>query len=136
MAMRIRSLMLTCAVGCAAVGDAAEPVVATASQHSGIPFQCLNHTSIHVIVCSGSISLFPITVTVDELSILSDNQIEILSGDLNDLAIIDGGILDHTQILDDVEVTVLVAFGDKLHLTVTRDDVTVCTNVAGQQVCA
>jgi hypothetical protein len=88
-----------------------------------------------VVVCQGSISAFPITVTVDYLYILSDNDLNILDGDLNDLAILDGDILDYNEILDDLEVTVLVDFLDKFHVTVTKNDIAACTVAAGVQVC-
>src|SRR4051812_39757753 len=101
--MWIRSVILMCAMGCVGVGDAGDDRVATAAESSTIHFQCLNHTSIHVVVCTGSISLFPITITIDELSILSGNHLDILSGDLNDLAILDGDVLDHNAILEHVE---------------------------------
>jgi len=131
--MWIRSLILMCVMGCVGVG--ADDGIATATQPSTMRFQCLNHTSIHVVVCSGSISLFPITITIDELSILSDNQIDILSGDLDDLAILDGDLVDHDRVLDDVESRVLTDFLDKFRLTVTRDDIAVCTLLAGAQLC-
>jgi len=132
--MWIRSMILMCAVGCVGVGAEDDPA-ANVAQDSTIPFHCLNHTSIHVVVCSGSISLFPITITIDELSILSDNQIDILSDDLNDLAILDGDVGDANRILDDVESRLLSHFINKLHLTLTRDDITVCTVLAGAALC-
>jgi len=106
----------------------------TVEQHS-MNFHCLNHTSIHVVTCSGSISLFPITITIDSLRILSDNEITILSNDLNDVSILDGGILNHDKILNDVEAAVLVDFLDKFLITVTGNDVDVCTLVGGLAVC-
>src|ERR1044071_8388621 len=113
--MWIRSLLLLCAMGCVGVGNA-EDEVATAEQPSTTRFHCLNTGSIHVVVCSGSISLFPITITIDELSILSDNHIDILSDDLDDLAILDGDIVDYNTILDDVETQVLTDFLDKFQI--------------------
>jgi hypothetical protein len=131
--MWIRSLLLVCAMGCVGVGPADDENVA--SQPSTIPFHCLDTGSIHVVVCSGSISLFPITITIDELSILSDNHIDILSDDLDDLAVLDGDLVDHDRILDDAESRVLGDFLDKFHLTVSRDRIAVCTVVAGAQLC-
>jgi hypothetical protein len=133
--MWIRSMMLMFVVGCVGVGDTAEDQAAAVMENTTVPFQCLNHTSLHIVVCQGSISAFPITVTVDYLYILSDNDLHILDGDLNDLAILDGNILDYNEILDDVEVTVLVDFLDKFHVTVTKNDIAACTDAAGVQVC-
>src|SRR5262245_61484546 len=99
-AMWIRSMMLLFALGCVATGDAVDDPVTTVTQ-SSMSFHCLNHTSIHVVTCSGSISLFPITITIEYIRILSDNEISILSDDLNDVSILDDGVLNHETILND-----------------------------------
>jgi hypothetical protein len=127
-------MLLMFAAGCVTAGDAAEPPAAAVTQ-STTSFQCLNDTSIHVVTCHGSISLFPITVTIDDLRILSDNELTILSGDLNDLSILDGDLLDHDKILDDVEADVVTDFLDRFLVDVTRNDVSVCTTVLGAVVC-
>ncbi|HEY0992352.1 MAG TPA: hypothetical protein VGD80_35110 [Kofleriaceae bacterium] len=87
------------------------------------------------MTCSGSISLFPITITIDSLRILSDNELTILSNDLNDVSILDDGVLDHDRILNDLEASVLTDFLDRFLVTVTGNDVDVCTLVGGLQVC-
>jgi hypothetical protein len=122
-----------CAGGCVA-GSPAEERRATATQDV-LAFHCLNHTSIHVVTCSGSISLFPITITIDSLRVLSDNEISLLNDDLNDVSILDGSILDDNQVLNDVEATVADTFLDKFHLVVTTAEIAVCTVVAGAQSC-
>ena len=98
-------------------------------------FHCLNHTSIHVVTCSGSISLFPITITIDSLRVLSDNELDILDDDLNDVSVLDGSVLDGNQVLNDVEAQVADTFLDKFHLVVTAAEIAVCTVVAGNQTC-
>jgi hypothetical protein len=132
--MWIRSVMLMFMIGCLAAADPADEPVATVAQ-SSTNFHCLNHTSIHVVTCQGSISLFPITITIKNLRILSDNEIDILSNDLNDLSVLDGGILDGDKILDDVEGKVLDDFLVKFLINVTKNDIDVCTLVAGVQRC-
>lgn len=132
MLISLMSLML--GAGCATAGDAAEPPAGAVTQDT-TSFQCLNDTSIHVVTCHGSISLFPITITIHDLSILSDNQLTILSGDLNDLSILDGGILDQDKLLDDVEAEMVRDFLDQFLVDVTRNDVSVCTTAAGAVVC-
>lgn|SRR5678815_2240774 len=132
--MWIRMLPLVLAIGCVEPGSAAdEPAVSV--EQAATHFHCLNHTSIHVVTCSGSISLFPITITIDSLRILSDNELTILSNDLNDVSILDDGILDHDKILNDLEASVLTDFLDKFLVTVTGNDVDVCTLVGSLQVC-
>jgi hypothetical protein len=134
--MWTRPLLLSVmfAAGCVDPGHAADDQVATVSQNT-TSFHCLNHTSIHVVTCSGSISLFPITITIDSLRILSDNEISILSDDLNDVSVLDGGLLDGDKILDDVEAVVLDTFLDKFHVVVTGTEIAVCTVLAGTQIC-
>ena len=133
--MWIRTLLLMFAIGCAGVGDAAEPTVATVTDNATVNFHCLNHTSIHVVTCSGSISLFPITITIDSLRVLSDNDLTILSDALDDLSVLDRDLLDHTKILDDVEARVIDHFFDWYAIVLDRTAVVVCTVVAGTQVC-
>jgi hypothetical protein len=132
--MWIRSAMLVFMIGCIPTADPADEAVAAVAQ-SSMSFHCLNHTSIHVVTCEGSISLFPITITIDSLRILSDNEISILSDDLNDVSILDGGLLDHDKILDDAEGKVLDDFLDAFLISVTRNEIDVCTLVAGVQLC-
>ena len=120
--------------GCVDTGSPREEPRATVTQDV-LAFHCLNHTSIHVVSCSGSISLFPITITIDSLRVLSDNEVSLLNDDLNDVSILDGSILDHNQILEDVEATVADTFLDRFHLVVTTTEIAVCTVVAGTQIC-
>src|ERR1041384_2390500 len=122
-----------CAGGCVA-GSPAEERRATATQDV-LAFHCLNHTSIHVVTCSGSISLFPITVEIDSLRVLSDNEVSLLNDDLNDVAILDGSILDHNEVLEDVEARVAETFLEQFHVAVTTAEIAVCTVVAGPQIC-
>jgi len=132
--MWIPTLMLIFAIGCLDTGTPRDERVAAVEQHA-MNFHCLNHTSIHVVTCSGSISLFPITITIHDLRILSDNELSILSDDLNDVSILDGGTLDHDKILNDVEAVVLEDFLDHFLIEVTGNDVDVCTLVGGLQLC-
>lgn len=100
-----------------------------------IEFECLNTGNLHVVSCQGSISLFPITVTIDHLHILSGNDLTILSDDLNDVANADGSELDHGKILDDVEDEVLDDFLNRFDIEVTTNDILVCTAVLGIPIC-
>lgn len=123
------------AAGCAAAGDAGESAVAAVAQHTTVPFHCLNHTSIHVVTCNGTISLFPITITIEDISILSDNQLTILSNDLDDLSILDDGILDRDKILDDVEARVIRDLADVFGILLTASEISVCTEIPGGHAC-
>lgn len=130
--MLIRAALPLLIAGCVAAGDAPTGSVA---QDTRVPFHCLNDTSVHVVVCHGSISLFPITVTVDDLSVLSDNQISILSDELDDVALLDDGLGNAGEILDDVETRVLADFVDRFAVPVTRDAIAACTVVLGAPLC-
>jgi hypothetical protein len=133
--MSTRSVLLMCAIGCAGAGGVAEGAISVVAETGEIDFHCLNHTSIHVVTCQGSISLFPITITIENIRILSDNELRILSDDLNDVSLIDGGVVDHSQILDDVETQVLDDLVDEFAITVTRTEIFVCAVASGTQVC-
>jgi hypothetical protein len=132
--MWIRTVMLMFALGCVTTGNLTDDGEATVEQ-AVMHFECLNDTAVHVVTCSGSISLFPITIRIDSLRILSDNEISILSDSLNDVSILDGGVLNYNEILNDVEAVVLDDFLNWFEIEVNGNDVDVCTLVGGLQVC-
>ena len=135
--MSIRSMMLMLAVGLAGAGTAsADPgaTAQTAPQTSG-GFQCANKLDIQVVSCVGSIAVLPINVDIKDVGVLNNNQLNVLSDDLNDLSIKDISILDHAKILDDVEVTVLQDFLDKFLVNVSKNSIDVCTTLLGAQLC-
>jgi hypothetical protein len=132
--MWIRTAMLMFAIGCVTTGTTADDREATVEQHT-MHFECLNDTAIHVVTCSGSISLFPLTITIDSLRVLSDNEISILNDSLNDLSILDGGVLNYTEILEDVEAVVLYDFLNEFLIEVNGNGVAVCTVVGGLPLC-
>lgn len=132
--MWARAIVVMFVVGCVAAGDAGRPTGAVRDDVT-VNFHCLNHTSIHVVTCTGSISLFPITITIDSLRVLSDNEIEILDNDLDDLSVGDGDLVDDNQVLSGVESTVLNTFLDDYGIALDEAAVVVCTAVAGTQVC-
>jgi hypothetical protein len=135
--MSIRSTILAAAVLATATlgaGSAvAEPTGAT--QTSGSGFQCANKLDIQVVSCVGSIAVLPITIDVNNVKALDNNQLNVLSGDLNKLSVLDGGILNNDKILNDVEVTVLQDFLNKFVIDVTKNDIDVCTAVLGVSLC-
>ena len=137
-----RSMMLVCAigalgaVGCVGASDAADE--SATEQHTGGGgglFDCQNNGSVSV-VCTGDISILNgLTVNIDKT--LNGNQLNVLSGDLNNLKITDINILDYNKILDDVKVVALNDFLTKFSIPVTNNDVDVCAvvNVLGLQIC-
>jgi hypothetical protein len=135
--MSIRSMMFAVALG--AVGTLGYAGSATAdggaTQNGGGNFSCSNKLSISVVQCVGSISVLPISVTIKDVRALDGNELSILSGDLNHVSLLDGGILDHDKILNDVEVTTLQDFLNKFAIDVTKNDVDVCTTVLGAALC-
>jgi hypothetical protein len=132
--MWIRTVMLMCAIGCVMTGNSADDRQATVEQRS-MSFECLNDTAIHVVTCHGSISLFPLTITIEDIRILSDNEISILNDSLNDLSILDGGLLNYNEILDDAEAFVLDDLVNGFLIEVNDNQVGVCTTVGGLPVC-
>lgn len=128
------SVVMMIMAGCVGVGPAAESTAA-AQEDAPLRFHCLNSTSIHVVTCTGSISLFPITITVDNVRILSDNEINILDDDLDDLTVIDGDIVDHNPVLDDIESVVLDDFLNRFGIVLSRAAILVCTTEAGTAIC-
>jgi hypothetical protein len=138
----IRSMMLVCAigalgaVGCVAPSDAAdESAVSQNTGGGGGLFDCQNNGSVSV-VCTGDIAILNgLTVNIDKS--LNGNQLNVLSGDLNNLKITDVNILDYNKILDDVEVVALNDFLTKFSIPVTKNDIDVCAvvNILGLQIC-
>jgi hypothetical protein len=108
----------------------AEPMEKTTDTGGG--FVCTNGVGVG---CVGTIALLPITVNIKDVRALNSNELSILSDDLNSLSILDGGILDHNKILNDVEVDVLTDFLDKFDIDVTKNDINVCTLLLGLQLC-
>jgi len=98
-------------------------------------FQCVNKLDIQVVSCVGQIAVLPINVDVKDISALNDNDLSVLSNDLNHLSILDGDILDKNTILNHVEANVLTDFLDKFNIDVTKNDVDVCTAVLGISLC-
>jgi len=129
-----RSMMLAFAVACLGAGAAAaDPGAATNTGGGG--FNCQNKASIAGVECIGSISVLPITVDVHDVGVLNGNDLSVLNNDLNHVSILDGDILDHNKILNDVEVTVLQDFLNKFVIDVTKNDIDVCTSVLGALLC-
>jgi len=131
--MSIRSMMLMLAVGFAGVGTASADTGAAPQTSGG--FQCANKLDIQVVQCVGSIAVLPININVKDVGVLNDNDLNVLSDDLNDLSIKDISILDHAKILDDVQVTVLKDFLDKFLVDVSKNNIDVCTTLLGAQLC-
>ena len=134
--MFIRSMMLALAVSSvvACVDPAQDDETAAVEQHTG-GFNCVNKASIVGVECIGSISVLPINVDVKNVGVLDNNKLTVLSGDLNNVSILDGGVLNNDKILNDVEVTVLQDFLNKFLINVTKNDIDVCTVVLGIQLC-
>ena len=134
--MSIRSVLLALAVGTVGlVGSTATSQADTPSQTSGTGFACFNKFDIQVVSCVGSISVLPISVDIKNVRVLDDNELNVLSNDLNHVSILDGGILNNDKILNDVEVTVLQDFLNKFIVNVTKNDIDVCTAVLGISLC-
>jgi hypothetical protein len=136
-----RSMMLVLAVGaaaaagCVASGDATDDSAASVTQNNGGGFQCFNKFDIQVVSCVGSIAVLPINVDIKNVRVLDNNELTVLSNDLNHVSILDGGILNNDKILNDVQVTVLQDFLTKFLINVSNNDIDVCTTVLGVLLC-
>ena len=135
--MLLRSMLLMFAVGCVAEANTADDQTASVSQNTGGGgFQCHNNLSLQVVSCVGSIAVLPINIDIHDIGVLNDNDLSVLSNNLNDLSILDGGILNYNTILNDVEVNVLNYALNYLHINgVTNNDIDVCTVVGLVQLC-
>jgi hypothetical protein len=132
-----RSVMtMLLAVG-AGVGTAAANPAPTPAPAPTTPggFACQNKLSIQAVSCVGSIAVLPITVNVANVGVLNDSDLNVLSGDLDNLSIKDIDILDYNTILDDVKLTVLQDFLGKIGVDITKNDVDVCATVLGALLC-
>jgi len=137
--MFIRSMILALGIGSAAAGcvaaDAADDpnASATSSETSDLlgGFSCVNGVS---VLCTGNI-LVPIDINIKDVRVLDNNELTVLSNDLNKLSILDGGILNNDKILNDVQLTVLQDFLNKFNIDVTKNDIDVCATVLGALIC-
>jgi hypothetical protein len=136
--MFIRSMMLALAIG--SVVACVEPTqdqtdeTAAVEQRTG-GFDCHNKSVISGVECLGVIAIFPIDIDVKNVGVLSNNDLDVLNHSLNDLSILNGGILNHNKILNDAELTVLDDFLNKFDIDVTKNDIDVCTTVLGLLLC-
>jgi len=137
--MFIRSMILALGIGSAAVGcvgaDAAEDPNSsdTSTETSAVlgGFSCVNGVS---VLCTGNI-LVPIDINIKDVRVLDNNELNVLSNDLNKVSILDGGILNNDKILNDVQLTVLQDFLNKFNIDVTKNDIDVCATVLGALIC-
>jgi len=134
--MSIRSMFLALAVGAAGTfGFAGHAAADGAATQTTGGFSCFNKFVIQVVSCVGSIAVLPISIDIKNVGLLNDNELSVLSDDLNKLSILDGGILNQDKILNDAEVTVLQDFLNKFLINVSHNDVDVCTSVLGKVLC-
>jgi len=134
--MSIRSMFLALAVGAAGTfGFAGHAAADGAATQTTGGFSCFNKLDIQVVSCIGSVAVLPITVDIKNVGVLNDNELSVLSDDLNKVSILDGGILNNDKILNDLEVTVLQDFLNKFFVNVTKNDIDVCTSVLGAVLC-
>ena len=130
--MSIRSTLLTLAIGLVGIGGTAAADGAQTNHNGGSGFQCHNGVGVG---CIGSIATLPITVNIKDVRVLNDNELTVLSDDLDNVSILDGNILDYNTILNDVEVSVLDDFLNKFGISVDKNDIDVCAIVGILQFC-
>jgi len=130
-------MLLMFAVGCVGADNIVEDQTGSVSQNTGSGgFSCVNNLSLQVVSCVGSIAVLPINVNVHDIGVLNDNDLSVLSDNLNNLSVLDGGVLNYSTILNDVETNVLNYALNGLHINgVTNNDIDVCTIVGLVHVC-
>jgi hypothetical protein len=134
--MMTRSMMMLLALGAGMGTAAAAPAEQTSTQNtSSGGFDCVNKLDIQVVSCVGQIAILPVTVNIKDVGVLDDSDLNVLSNDLNNLSLKDINILDGNKILNDVQLTVLQDFLNKLGLDVSKNDVDVCATVLGVLLC-
>jgi hypothetical protein len=130
-------MLLMFAVGCVGADATAEDQTGSVSQNTGSGgFDCYNNLSLQIVSCVGSIAVLLINVNIHDIGVLNDNDLTVLSDNLNGLSILDGGILNYNTILNDVETNVLNYALNNLHINgVTNNDIDVCTVVGLVHLC-
>jgi hypothetical protein len=130
--------MMSIAVACFAAGCVDAPVEesGTTEQATGGGFECENKVvlGVQIVSCEGDILILPIKVDVKDVDVLSNNDLSILEGSLNDVADLNN-ILNVSKILNDVEVAVLNDFLNDFDIDVTKNEIDVCTTVLGGLLC-
>lgn len=134
-----RTAMLSIAVACLAAGcvDApAEEQTGIVEQKTGGGFECENKNvlGVQIVSCEGDIIILPIKVDIKDVEVLSDNELSVLEGSLNDVADLNN-VLNVSKILNDVEVATLDDFLNDFDIDVTKNDINVCTTVLGGLLC-
>jgi hypothetical protein len=131
--MSIRSALFTLAIGLVGAGTAAADAPKTThTGGGGGGFTCTNGVGVG---CIGSIAVLPITVNIKDVRALDGNELTVLSDDLDHVSILDGNILDHNTILNDLELNVLSDFLNKFNINVVKNDIDVCTIIGILQLC-
>lgn len=82
--MSIRSLIITLVLGCVALGcvdegNTAEDLTGTAEQHISFSYWCSNQVLGERISCQGLFNGNKIEVTIDDIKILSDKELDVLA---------------------------------------------------------
>ena len=139
----IRSMILAVAlagaVGCVAPDGATDESAVEQQTGSGGLFDCQNKASISGVQCVGDISILNgLTVNIKNVNVLDGNKLSVLDGDLNNVKILDGNILDGNKILNDVANVTKNDFLNKFNINVATGDICALATVIGigvLQVC-
>jgi hypothetical protein len=116
------------------IGLAAQSGTALAGGHGQSGYTCVNqnHQGVQVgQVCIGQVGPItvnpdvyaPVTVTVGDVNVLNDNQLTVLSNDLNNITIQNNDIQTYVQ---NIKVKVLSDFHDVYGINITDNVVSVC----------
>lgn len=135
----IRSMVLACAigalgaVGCAVTSNAADETAVAQNINCILLFDCGNSPFGGGVRCTGSCqSINAVTVAVAECRFLNDLELNELSVDLNSNSG-DINILNLSDVLNRIELTVLDDFINKFDIFVTKSNVNVCSPIV--QLC-
>ena|ERR1700743_2499389 len=134
MSISIRSLLVMGAISLAGAGTAS----AGGSSHGGGSsgggnFTCTNGVGVG---CIGQVGLIPVNINMPKLSVLDGADLALLSGDLDNWAVLNGNILDCLTILNGIQVNVLSVVLQDFGIALGSGNVDVCTpSLLGLALC-
>ena len=138
--MSIRTLLLTAAIGFAGFGTAsAEPATPHGGDGhgsgggGGSNFLCVNQVA--SVLCNGTLAILPVNVNISNIDALNNDELNLLSNNLNNLSLLDGGkILSDLAILNGAKFNVEDVLSQ---IGITGSQVNACTTlVLGLQLCS
>ncbi|HEX4421855.1 MAG TPA: hypothetical protein VH165_28280 [Kofleriaceae bacterium] len=133
MSISIRSLLVIGAISLAGAGTASAGGSSHGGGDSSGNFTCTNGVGVG---CIGQVGLIPVNINMPNLSVLDGADLALLSGDLDNWAVLNGNILDCLTILNGIQVNVLSVVLQDFNIILGSGNVDVCTpSLLGLALC-